>query len=63
MTTKATPAPSGCRHCGVEAREHLQRWTAAARWHSWVEPTQEQRKARMLARREVAQVDGSGEAS
>lgn len=43
--------PSGCRHCGVEARDHCQRWASSVGWHRWVEPTQEQIKARMLARR------------
>lgn len=44
-------APSGCAHCGIEAREHMQRWHAQAGWHQWVAPTQEQIKARMLTRR------------
>lgn len=43
--------PSGCRYCGVDQRAHGQRWTRAASWHQWTEPTMEQRKARMLARR------------
>ena len=47
----ATVEPSGCRHCGVPEREHMQRWTTAAGWHQWAEPTQEQIAARMLARR------------
>lgn len=44
--------PSGCRHCGVERRAHFRRWSAGAGWHGWTAPTQEQIKARMLARRE-----------
>lgn len=43
--------PNACRWCGIGRREHMQRWTAAAGWHGWTEPTDEQRKARMLARR------------
>lgn len=42
----------GCRHCGVPAHSlHVQRWTEAVGWHGWTQPTQEQIKARMLARR------------
>ena len=44
--------PSGGQHCGVERHDHCQRWTTDARWHKWAAPTQEQIKARMLARRE-----------
>ncbi|GII84570.1 hypothetical protein Ssi03_25600 [Sphaerisporangium siamense] len=43
--------PSGCRHCGVGEREHLQRWTAGVGWHFWVAPSARQRLERMLARR------------
>ncbi|GAA2457115.1 hypothetical protein [Streptomyces macrosporus] len=43
--------PSGCRWCGVEEREHMQRWKSSVGWHQWAAPTDEQRKARMLARR------------
>ncbi|WP_242890160.1 hypothetical protein [Actinomadura litoris] len=49
--TRAVPEPSGCRWCGLAEREHLQRWALGAGWHGWTEPTQKQRKARMLARR------------
>lgn len=45
--------PNGCRHCGAAQRFHCQRWTDAAGWHTWTEPTDEQRKARMLARRNM----------
>lgn len=44
-------ATNGCRHCGVEARDHAQRWTQPAGWHKWAAPTQEQIKQRMLTRR------------
>jgi len=45
------PAPGGCRWCGVEEREHMQRWKPPVGWHAWVAPTLEQRKERMRARR------------
>ena len=41
----------GCRHCGLPAREHMQRWEPGPGWHKWAAPTQEQIKDRMLARR------------
>jgi hypothetical protein len=56
------PSPGGCRWCGVDARDHLQRWSAPVGWHRWVPPTLEQRKERMRARRRHAQ-EGAGEAS
>lgn len=51
MTPPNAPPTNGCRHCGLPVREHMQRWSAHAGWHKWVEPTQEQIKDRMLARR------------
>lgn len=48
---KAIPHPNGCRWCGADREEHLQRWTPTVKWHVWVEPTDEQRKQRLLARR------------
>jgi hypothetical protein len=44
--------PSGCRYCGMERHGHMRRWSPGAKWHGWTAPTQEQIKARMLARRE-----------
>jgi hypothetical protein len=49
-------AVDGCRHCGLPKRlpdglPHAQRWTDEAGWHAWAPPTQQQTKARMLARR------------
>ncbi|MFE7077499.1 hypothetical protein ACFU96_46240 [Streptomyces sp. NPDC057620] len=41
--------PQGCSRCGVPEREHMQRFKDG--WHHWIAPTQEQVKARMLARR------------
>lgn len=49
---QALPPPSGCRWCGVEARDHFRRWKPPIGWHQWVEPTPEQRKERMRARRQ-----------
>ncbi|WP_329616466.1 hypothetical protein OG244_28470 [Streptomyces brevispora] len=39
---QAAPNPDGCRWCGVDLYEHMQRWTP---------PTQDQIKTRMKARR------------
>lgn len=46
----ATPDPSGCRHCGIGQREHMQRWKPPVGWHAWTEPTWAQRRERILAR-------------
>lgn len=54
MTEPAAPAliaPGGCQHCGLPRHGHCQRWTRAAGWHGYTAPTDEQIKARMLARR------------
>jgi hypothetical protein len=45
------PTPSGCRWCGSEKRSHFQRFLPRRGFHAWVQPTQAQIKARMLARR------------
>ncbi|MET1075093.1 MAG: hypothetical protein ABWY11_20770 [Umezawaea sp.] len=45
------PNPNGCRWCGADREEHLQRWAPTVKWHAWVEPTAAQRKERLLARR------------
>ncbi|MEV0247935.1 hypothetical protein AB0H76_15185 [Nocardia sp. NPDC050712] len=47
------PSPNSCRYCDVDRDAHLQRWVPEVDWHGWIEPTDEQRKARMLAAREV----------
>jgi hypothetical protein len=44
-------APSGCRWCGVEEREHMQRHKRRACCHTWERPTGVQILARMRARR------------
>jgi hypothetical protein len=48
---EAVPAPGGCRWCGIEEREHLQRWKPPIGWHVWTPPTVAQRKERMILRR------------
>ena len=52
MTTTRLPfeSPYGCRWCGVEKRHHGRRWTVVIGVHSWIEPTQEAIKERMLRR-------------
>lgn len=44
-------APNGCFWCGIEKPKHNQRWDKDAGWHLWVEPNDQQRLARMKARR------------
>ncbi|MGW1533910.1 hypothetical protein [Streptomyces aureus] len=51
MTTNPHTDPSGCRWCGITSRDHMQRWKAPVGWHQWTQPTQEQIKNRMQARR------------
>ncbi|AHH20805.1 hypothetical protein NONO_c60290 [Nocardia nova SH22a] len=47
------PNPNGCRFCGIDADIHCQRWAPGVGWHRWAIPTDEQRKQRILARREA----------
>ena len=47
---KALPDPMGCRRCGIGQRGHGIQGGAGGS-HTWEKPTQEQIKARMLARR------------
>jgi hypothetical protein len=49
----ATFPPHGCRHCGVERRDHARRYRPAPAWHTWTEPTREQVTARVRSRREA----------
>ncbi|GGZ83186.1 hypothetical protein [Streptomyces rubiginosohelvolus] len=51
MVATAAPSPSGCQHCGIDQREHMQRWKPPVGWHKWTAPTQDQIKTRMRARR------------
>ncbi|NRQ36000.1 hypothetical protein HII36_29825 [Nonomuraea sp. NN258] len=46
--------PSGCAWCGIDKRDHSQRWTEDAGWHRWTAPADWQIKARMAARRASA---------
>ncbi|MET8746357.1 hypothetical protein [Streptomyces sp. NPDC004728] len=52
------PSPNTCRHCGLDEREHMQRWKPTAGWHMWAPPTQKQILARMRARR-AARLDAA----
>jgi hypothetical protein len=45
------PTPFGCRWCGAEQRFHGRRNLRGRNSHRWVQPTQAQIKARMVARR------------
>lgn len=53
MSTAKLPAPGGCRYCGIDKQTHYSVAASPERggWHQWVEPTDEQRLARMKARR------------
>lgn len=57
MTSSDAPMtvtePSACAWCGIRQQDHFRRWHAEAGWHGWTPPTQDQIKARMLARREA----------
>ncbi|MEU6168040.1 hypothetical protein [Streptomyces tanashiensis] len=55
-------APSACRWCGIEERAHFQQWKAPVGWHTWQAPTQEQIKARMVARRQTRTTPTAGSA-
>lgn len=44
-------APAACRHCHLTERTHGRQYTAAAGWHPWTPPTDQQRLNRMRARR------------
>jgi hypothetical protein len=44
-------SPSGCHHCGIRERLHFDRWSGKVGWHTYVPPTDEQIKTRMLRRR------------
>lgn len=44
-------SPSACAVCGIDKRDHYQRWTQNAGWHGFKQPSQKLIKARMFARR------------
>lgn len=48
---RTAPAPNACRWCGVDERRHAVSWTPAVGYHSWQEPTVQQRRARFMSRR------------
>lgn len=50
------PSPFGCRWCGRERRSHGQLFLPRRGFHQWVQPTQVQIKARMVARRNARKV-------
>jgi hypothetical protein len=43
--------PNGCAHCGEAKRSHGRRYISGVGGHAWERPSDEQVKARMLARR------------
>lgn len=45
------PNPFGCRWCGVAAGNHGSRYVSSQGMHAWEQPTNDQVKARMQARR------------
>ena len=47
---KNTPNPMGCARCGIDQRGHAIQ-VGSGGSHTWEQPTQQQIKARMLARR------------
>lgn len=51
MVAGPVTSPNACQHCGIDEREHMQRWKPPVGWHWWEQPTQDQIKARMHARR------------
>jgi hypothetical protein len=49
------PEPDACAACNTPQRSHYARWSPDVRWHGWIAPRNETRKARMLARRNTTQ--------
>jgi hypothetical protein len=45
------PKPNGCRWCGIDERSHARQWQPDTGWHAWEQPTQQQIRDRMTARR------------
>ncbi|MEU4738136.1 hypothetical protein [Streptomyces fradiae] len=48
-------SPMGCALCGINRRGHGRQYTETAGWHAWQQPTQQQIKDRMYARRAARQ--------
>lgn len=53
LEPRALIAPDGCTWCDRDQRAHSIEWTDVVGYHTWVAPSTEQRKQRMLARRAV----------
>lgn len=51
---RTSPPVGGCRWCGIYKTDHALRWVPGKKWHSFVEPTDAQRTARLLALRKAA---------
>lgn len=49
--SETLPVPNGCRWCGIEKPNHVQRYAQFVGLHGWAEPTDKQRLTRMKARR------------
>jgi hypothetical protein len=41
--------PSACRWCGLSKEGHMSQWKQPVGWHTWTEPTTEQRYAAIRA--------------
>lgn len=46
-------SPSACRWCCRDERSHSLEWAELVGYHPWEEPTIDQRRERMLARRQL----------
>lgn len=53
LTAPRVVAPDACTWCDRDQRSHSIEWADAVGYHSWIAPTMDQRKQRMLARRAV----------
>ena len=53
-STRTTPAPNGCIHCGEDKRTHPLSWSAEVGLHLWTQPTDQVRMERMKARRKAS---------
>ncbi|MGW2721472.1 hypothetical protein [Streptomyces sp. NPDC001492] len=51
MNDSPRNAPGGCGLCGIERRGHGRQYAEPVGWHAWKQPTQQQIKDRMQARR------------
>jgi hypothetical protein len=51
VNDQTEPTPYGCRWCGDEQHHHGHQWHPEAGMHQWTEPSPEQIRDRMTARR------------